>query len=428
MKHPKMKYTYVGIDSHKDSHTAVFIDCFFEKLGELTFDNLPDKFDDFLELAQKYRVEDTSFIFGLEDASSYGRTLMRFLTENGQRVKHVNALLVARERKNQNIVQKSDSVDAECAARVLLSKLNDLPDVVPQDKYYTLRCLVARRNLLVRQRAATKNYLHSVIMQNYPNYRSFFEKIDCKTSLAFFMRYPSPCTLEGVTAEVLAAFLEIPSNKCVGMAKAQEIINTLQDTEAPFQDVRDSVVQSAIRQIEFIIEEVERLEGQIFSFLKQFECTLTTMAGIDTVTAAHMMSCIGDIKRFSTPAKLARYAGIAPVTYASGKKDMQFANQRGNRELNSLFFWLAVHLSTPSGSTKKVLNSFLLEYYNRKMSEGKTKRQALKCVQRRLVNIIWTMLTNNEDYVNPPMVAVEKPETHALKPAQKPKQKSTIYA
>jgi hypothetical protein len=38
------------------------------------------------------------------------------------------------------------------------------------------------------------------------------------------------------------------------------------------------------------------------------------------------------------------------------------------------------------------------------MSEGKTKRQALKCVQRRLVNIIWTMLTNNEEYVNPPVL------------------------
>ena len=130
---------------------------------------------------------------------------------------------------------------------------------------------------------------------------------------------------------------------------------------------------------------------------------------MDTVSTAQFLSCIGDIKNFSTPAKLARYAGIAPVTYASGKKDLQFANQRGNRELNSLFFRLAVRVTMTTGQNRKIINPFFYEYYHRKMSEGKTKRQALKCVQRRLVNIIWTMLTNNEEYVNPPTFDAEKP-------------------
>ena len=408
MNHPKMRYTYVGVDSHKDSHTAVFLDCFFEKLGEISFPNMPDEFGGFLERAQKLQLEGTAFIFGMEDCSSYGRTLARFLTENGQHVKHVNGLLVARERKNQNIVQKSDAVDAECAARVLLSKFDSLPDAEPQDKYFILRSLVVRRSFLVRNRAATKNYLHSILTQSYPNYRSFFDKIDCKTSLAFFKCYPSPKTLEGVTVEELAAFLEIPSNKCLGLPKAKEIIESLQDTAVPFQEIRDSVAQSAIRQLLFNIEEIEKLEEQIAAFLEKFDCTLTTMAGIDIVTAAQMLSCIGDIKRFPTAAKLARYAGIAPVTYASGKKDLQFANQRGNRELNSLFFWLSVQLSTPSGSTQKILNSFFYDYHQRKISEGKTNSQALKCVQRRLVNIIWTMLTHGEEFINTPTFDLPK--------------------
>jgi transposase len=228
--------------------------------------------------------------------------------------------------------------------------------------------------------------------------------IDCKSSLAFFMRYPSPTTLDGVTADELAAFLEIPSNKCLGMAKANKILDTLQDTTVQFQDTRNTVVQSAVRQLEFYMEEIAQLEDSITSFLTKFECTLTSMAGIDTITAAQILSCIGDIRKFSTPAKLARYAGIAPVTYASGKRDLQFANQRGNRELNSLFFWLAVRLSRPLGGNRYITNSFFYNYYQRKISEGKTKRQALKCVERRLINIIWTMLTNNEDYINPPVL------------------------
>jgi hypothetical protein len=122
MTHPKMRYTYVGVDSHKDTHTAVFLDCFFDKVGEIIFENLPSKFGVFLSEADKLKMEGTTLLFGLEDVSAYGRTLTVFLKNNEQAVKHVNALLVAQERKNQTITQKTDSVDAECAARVLLSK------------------------------------------------------------------------------------------------------------------------------------------------------------------------------------------------------------------------------------------------------------------------------------------------------------------
>ena len=57
MNHPKMQYTYVGVDSHKDTHTAVFMDCFFEKLGEITFQNLPSTFDTFLSDACTFKME-----------------------------------------------------------------------------------------------------------------------------------------------------------------------------------------------------------------------------------------------------------------------------------------------------------------------------------------------------------------------------------
>ena len=403
MNHPKMRYTYVGIDSHKDTHTAVFIDCFFDKLGEITFENLPDKFGGFLELAQKYKTENTVFLFGLEDVSSYGRTLTVFLKNKGQEVKHVNAQLVASERKNQTVVQKTDSVDAECAARVLLSKLSDLPDADTQDIYWVMRSLIARRNFLGKHKAAAKKQLHSFVTQHYPNYRGFFENIDSKTALSFFMHYPSPTTLKGTTAPELTAFLQDTGKGNYTLETAKNILDTLQDTTVRYQEFRDTVVKSTVRQIRFSMEEIEQLEESMAVFLKEFDCTLTSMSGIDTLTAARLLAYIGDIKKFTTPAKLARYAGIAPVTYASGKKDMQFCNERGNRKLNSVFYQLAVRLSYATGPSRKVGNSFFYDYYNRKISEGKTKAQALKCVQRRLVNIVWTMLTNNEEYVNPPI-------------------------
>ena len=406
MMHPKMQYTYVGIDSHKHSHTAVFLDCFFEKLGEITFENLPSKFGAFLAKAEKLKVNGTTLLFGLEDVSMYGRLLAIFFRDNNQRMKHVNALLVAKERKNQNATLKTDAIDAECAARVLLSKLNDLPDAQPDDKYWILQSLVTRREFIVKNNISLKNHLHSLITQHYPNYRHWFPNISTQASLAFLMRYPSPSTLEGVTVEDLAVFIRKATSYRVGAGlkppeRAQRILDTLQDTTVPFQEIRNRSVQSTLRQIDVNTQEIKQLELDIAGFMENFECTLTSISGIDTVSAAQLLTLIGDIRRFPTAAKLARYAGIAPVTYASGQSDKQFADSRGNRALNATIYLLAVRLI--SSAYNRIFNTFIHDYYHKKLSEGKTKRQALKCVQRRLVNIIWRMLMYNEVYINPPL-------------------------
>jgi transposase len=248
------------------------------------------------------------------------------------------------------------------------------------------------------------------ITQHYPNYRAFFSDIDGKTSLAFFSKYPSPDTLKTVLLKDLTAFIHEHSQGNMHPDKAKLIMESLEETAVEHQEIRDETVRSTIRQIEFNMQEIERLEATMTDFMEQFDCTLCTMTGINIVTASQILSCIGDIDRFSSSAKLARYSGVAPVSYSSGKKDMQYANTRGNRELNSILFNLAVRLSSTVGSTNKSINPFFYEYFHRKISEGKTKRQALKCVQRRLVNIIWTMLTNGEEYVNPPMFNAPKTE------------------
>lgn len=413
MNHPKMNYTYVGIDSHKETHTAVFLDCFFEKLGEITFENLPSDFIAFLKEADKFKLEGTTFIFGMEDVSQYGRVLLRFLLANNQTVKHVNAFLVAKERRSQNL-DKSDKNDAHCVAQILLAKLGNLPEMSDEDeRYHTLRTLVVRRDFLVRGKLALKTYLHSLLTIDFPNYHKFFAELDGKTSLAFFTKYPSPSMLNGISADELALFLHEHSGGTLGLERANEILSAIDTTtneSSEKREIRSKTLHSAINQLEYNIEEMKNLDADLIRTYRSFNTTLTSMSGLDIVSASQLLSCIGDIRKFSSPAKLARYAGIAPITHSSGKNDKQFASQRGNRELNSLFYNLAVRLIITFGPKHKSHNPFFYDYYHRKLSEGKTKRQALKCVQRRLVNIIWTMLTNNEDYVNPPMVERKRKE------------------
>jgi len=422
MMHPKMQYTYVGIDSHKDTHTAVFLDCFFERLGVIAFGNLPADFADFFAQAQAFKQDGTTLMFGLEDVSSYGLALTRFLRASNQPVKHVNAYLVARERKNLN-VDKSDSTDAECAARMLISKFGSLPDVEDDEKFLILRTLVVRRNFLMRGNLALKTYLHSLLTVDFPNYHKFFSEIGGKTSLAFFTKYPHPGLLNDTTADELAQFLWEHSSGLLGLKRAKEILASIDTTDitdttdtheirqkheaSQKHQIRSKTIHGTIRQLQYNRDELEAVETDLAAVFHSFNTTLISMSGLDIVSASQLLSCIGDVRKFSTPAKLARYAGIAPVSNSSGKRDMQFASQRGDRELNSLFYGLAVRLIVTFGPGHKAHNPFFYEYYHRKMSEGKTKRQALKCVQRRLVNIVWGMLTHGEDYVNPPLIAVD---------------------
>jgi transposase len=149
------------------------------------------------------------------------------------------------------------------------------------------------------------------------------------------------------------------------------------------------------------MNEINEIDKMLTGFINNFDYKLTSMRGIDTVMAARFIAEIGDINRFSNPAKLAKYAGVSPVTYASGKTDCQFSNERGNRNLNEIFFRLAVTLTMTAGSSRTVLNSYFYDYFNKKLKEGKTKKQALKCVQRRLVNIIYGMMRNGTEYRNP---------------------------
>ena len=402
--HPKMQYTYVGIDSHKETHTAVFLDCFFDKLGAISFGNRQDDFESLIRAANQLKQHGTELLFGLEDVSNYGRALTKFLMAANQPVKHVNAFLVAQERKNLNL-DKSDLADAECTARILISRFISLPDAEQDERYHILRTLVVRRDFLARNNTMLKAYLHSLLTVDFPNYHKFFSDLTGKTALAFFTKYPSPTLLRDTTAEELAQLLTQHSGGLLGLKRAIEILNA---TDLIYvHEVRSKTVQSAIRQLQYNIQELEAVEADLFLVYEEFNTTLTSMTGLDFVSASKLLSCIGDIRKFSTPAKLAKYAGIAPVSYSSGKKNMQFANTRGDRELNSLFFNLAARLINTFEPGHKAFNPFFYDYFHRKLSEGKTKRQALKCVQRRLINIIWTMLTNNEDYVNPPMISVD---------------------
>ena len=400
--HPKMARTYGGVDSHKDSHTIVFLNFLHEKLGEITIGSAPSEFPKFLKRAKKYIQEGTTLCLGFEDTSAFGRSFVKYLVEKGYTVKHVEASKVATERGQT--LHKDDSYDAECACRVLINQFDKLPDASPQDKFWILTNLVTRRNALVKINVMVKNSLHGALADHYPHYKKFFSCVTRDSALAFYEAYPAPHHLEHVTVETLANFLHTASKGRLSDTKAEIILKHVQRDNVPkleYQGAQDFAIRSLVRQVKSNLAELSGIDGEIEKMLQEFNYPLTSIQGINNLTCAKLIAEIGDIRRFKNAKALAKYSGVAPVTYASGMTNLQRANARGNRKLNEIFFKIALTSITPIGKNNVLLNPICYNYFQKKLSEGKTKNQAIKSVQRRLVNIVFSVMKHQRPYNAP---------------------------
>jgi len=330
------KLLYAGVDLHKESHTAVLVNCWNELLKTITIENKPSEF---VKLWQKVnRVaqrEGLQVIYGLENACGYGRALAIWLIEKGCTVKDVNPALAYDQRKSAPIMEKNDEYDAYCVATVLINQLHKLPDANPEDSYWTLSQLVTRREKLVKDGIRLKNGLHEQLFVAYPSYKKFFAEIDGLTAIYFWKTYPSPVHLQGKSADELDDEFKsvVRSGKRGRGALILDCVQNDGDTVREYQSSRDFITQSLARSLERQKEEVALIEAETKRMLKEFDLKLTTLPGVDIVTASKLIAGIGDIRRFKNANKLAFYAGISPVSFSSAGKGKDVSTKQGNRFL-----------------------------------------------------------------------------------------------
>lgn len=102
----KEDFIYVGIDLHKETHTAVMIDCYNNKLGEITFANRPADFPKLVSKVKKSNTDSKAVVYGLENAYGYGRPLAVWLIDKGYLVKDVNTAISHRQAKHRGAMYR----------------------------------------------------------------------------------------------------------------------------------------------------------------------------------------------------------------------------------------------------------------------------------------------------------------------------------
>ncbi|WP_240420266.1 transposase [Paenibacillus periandrae] len=228
--------------------------------------------------------------------------------------------------------------------------------------------------------------------------------MDGKTALAFFEQFPAPHHLADYTVQELREFLQKPSNYACSMKSAEKILRLIHEdgaTKREYQEERDFIIQSHIRRIRSCKTELEAIEGRLAVVMKETGYRLETMYGIDVVTAASFVAEIGHIGRFKHADSLACFAGIAPILVGSGDSHRHYKCKQGNRELHELFYRLACRQIGAKRGSREPNHPYYYEYYQAKLAAGKTKKQSIICIMRKLVNVVYAMMRNKTGYVKP---------------------------
>ncbi|MFY9457571.1 MAG: IS110 family transposase [Candidatus Spechtbacterales bacterium] len=356
----RSKTLFVGIDVHKDTHTAVGLTPFGEKIFEMKIGN---EAHDFVSLIERTRGEaqriGLSPSFGLEDVHSWGERLSSFLIEEGLPVRAIAPILVDHARKRATHPEKNDSLDAQGVAEVMIRKIDNLPAYTLTKEAETaknIRDISLDREHLVKERTRLKNQVHTLL------YRIF--------NTEYANEFKDPFSIKALRHWMKSRPKDV----------------------SPFL-MRS--MKRKVRRLMDIRQEIQELEKELETLIKESGHTIQTASGCGIVIAGEIIGEIGDISRFHSPARLAKYAGCAPRECSSGKTVRWRKTRGGNRRLNRAFHRMALSQISRMGNTAAQA------YFKRKVSEGKSKSQALVCLRRQLVNVVWMMLKHKTEYVYP---------------------------
>jgi transposase len=333
----------LGADTHKTSHTVGAVaEATGRVLAERTVKAKRRSFDDLLRWGRGLGEQR---VWAIEDCRHVSGALERFLLARGERVVRVAPKLMAGARRSARERGKSDAIDAVAIARAAIREgLEMLPVAQLAGPELDVRLLVDHRERLVAQRTALINDLRWGLHDLWPE-------------------------------------LEIPPRALTGARWQDRVAGRLARAE---QTTRVRIARDELRRIRELGRSIDALEAELAGLVASLAPRLLAERGCGVLTAAKLIGEIAGIGRFASDAKLARLAGSAPIPASSGGTDRHRLDRGGNRQLNCALHRLAI--------SKGRLDPDSAAYLARKQAEGKSRREALRCLKRHLARRVWRLL------------------------------------
>ena len=328
----------IGLDVHKQSVTAVAVDEAGRPLDEKVIRVGS------AELLAWAAAQDGERLWTVEDCRQLTRWLERQLLGVGEEIVRVPPKLTVPERRAGRTRGKSDPIDALAIARAALREPNLSRPLPGEQASREIKLLVDHRDDLVDQRRRTQQRLRWHLFQLDPTYQ---------VPLRMLGRSSHP--------ERVARWLARQDQE-LQVRLARELIN-------------------ACRQLN---RQIAELDQQLEQRVQQTAPALLELPGCAAVTAAKLLAEIGPIDRFRSDAQLARHSGVAPLEASSGRTQRHRLDRGGNRQLNAALYRIAITQARYYGPAR--------DYLERKRTEGKRRREAIRCHKRLLIRVIFNTL------------------------------------
>lgn len=387
---------YVGIDVAKDKHDCCIIDSDgVIHTNELVIGNSKEGFETLLSTITSL-LPDKNFNnvrIGLEATGHYSINISSYLYSKGLQLTTLNPLATSLFRKAQTLRKtKTDKCDAKFIARMLLT--DDSESYSPTSyQIQELKSLARQRFRLVSHRSKFKISINRLVDITFPELATMVNSIHQTSSYALLSEFSCPKAIAGCHLTKLTNLLLKASRGKYGKEKAiaikdiasKSIGNSNRSTQL-------ELVQNIcfIRSLDIAIREVDKLIKIIIDDMKS---PVLSIPGISYTLAAHIIAEIGDITRFSSPAKLLAFAGLEPSIYQSGKFNATNTSmvKRGSTYLR----WAVMNASRYVSMRDPTFAAYL----SKKRLEGKHYFVALSHVSRKLLRVIFHLLYTNSTFV-----------------------------
>lgn len=375
---------YVGIDVASQKHDC----CILCDDGLYEYFTISNSMNGFNQLAEKLSSPENTRI-GLEATGIYGNNLVDFLRRKGFETCTFNPLSIKRLIAANTLRKtKTDKSDAFFIAR-LISQRDFQPDLPILYQISELKSLCRFRFSLTKERSKLKTLCKTALMIVFPEFISFFSDCFGSTALALLEKYPSAydiasCRLSAITKTIISV-----SKGRFNSEDAKRFYDLAKNSVGTYSYSETLKISFYVDQIKAYNVNICAIENKIKDIMSEINSPITTIPGIGVVLGAMIISEIGDIKNFSSPAKLLAFAGLDPSVSQSGKSQSLSGTmvKRGSSYLR----WAIIQAARISHLHCPVFS----DYLNLKRSQGKHFNVAISHLAKKLIRVIFALLNKN---------------------------------
>lgn len=378
---------YVGLDVASEKHDCCILNEKKKAMQSFSFPNSSIGFESLLSALSEVRPDEIKI--GLEATGIYSENLSVFLRRKGFNVTTINPLLLKKHQCATTLRKtKTDKADAKGIAQFIAEE-GFQPDLPVSYHIQELKSLTRARFSFVQDRSALKNKVKRLVVLLFPELLEQFSDIFGTSATALLKQYPSAAKLAACHTDTLAALLRKNSRGRFGRAKAEHLKQLAKSSIGNHSPARAMELEMLLARIDLLSVQIGEYDKQIKAIMDQLDSPVMTIPGIGYTLGATIVAEIGNINRFSSPAKLLAFAGLEPSIYQSGK--FVPASGRMVKRGSPFLRWA---LLQAAGYVPNYSATFAL-YREKKLSEGKPATVVRSHIAKKLVRIIYSLMSHS---------------------------------